>query len=146
MAAKKKVRSPAFVLDCSVVMAWFFEDETNAYADAVQRSLTSSRPFTPSLWPLEVANSLLVGERRKRTTEAKATSFLRLLRSLPIAADDETLARAWRESLPLARLHNLSVYDATYLELTLRRRLPLATLDGRLKTAAQAAGVKEFKP
>jgi predicted nucleic acid-binding protein len=87
-----------------------------------------------------------MGERRRRTTEAKVTQFVALVTSLPITIDDETTARAWQESLHLARAHNLTVYDAAYLELALRRGLPLATLDDPLKAAAAAVGVAEYKP
>jgi predicted nucleic acid-binding protein len=145
---KKKVKSKsgAFVLDCSVTVSWFFEDEVDAHAEAVEDSLASAVAMVPALWPLEVANALLMGERRGRTTEAKTSAFLTLLRSLPIEMDDETGLRSWRESFHLARAHGLSVYDAAYLELALRRGLPLATLDTKLKTAAATVGVKEFKP
>jgi predicted nucleic acid-binding protein len=146
MAKKGGAKAGTFVLDCSVTLAWFFEDEANAYADAVQGSLTTTPAVVPTLWPLEVANALVVGERRKRTTEAKATKFLTLLKSLPITADDETGARAWQETMHLARSHSLSAYDAAYLELALRRGLALATLDEQLKTAATAVGVPEYKP
>ena len=83
-----------------------------------------------------------MGERRKRTTEAKVTQFLALLVRLPITSDDETAIRAWLESLSLARAHNLSVYDAAYLELALREAIPLATLDGELAAAARREGTK----
>ena len=145
---KKRGRTNAgsFVLDCSITLAWFFEDETDAYADAVRDSLASVSAVVPSLWPLEVANALLVGERRKQTTEAKATAFLTLLKSLPITTDDETATRAWQEALHLARARNLSAYDAAYLELALRLGLPLATLDRPLTAAAKAVGVPEYRP
>jgi predicted nucleic acid-binding protein len=147
MSKKKgKAKPRAFVLDCSLTVAWFFEDETNAYAEAVEDSLEAAIAVAPSLWPLEVANALLVGERRKRATEAKTATFLALLQALPITIDDETATRAWHESLHLARAHQLSVYDAAYLELALRRGLPLATLDGKLKAAAAAVGVAEYTP
>jgi predicted nucleic acid-binding protein len=144
--AKKKAKPDRFVLDCSVVLAWFFEDESDDYSDTVESSLTSKTAIVPSLWPLEVANALLVGERRKRTTEAKVIAFLAILKGLPIVLDDETIARAWNETLSLARAHNLSVYDAAYLELALRHALPLATLDDKLKAAAAAVGVEEYNP
>jgi predicted nucleic acid-binding protein len=144
--AKKAAKENEFVLDCSIAVAWFFEDETDAYAEAVEDALASATAFVPSLWRLEVANALLVGARRKRITEAKVTAFLRLLEHLPVAQDDETWARAWQESISLARTHQLSVYDAAYLELALRRGLPLASSDDKLKAAAKTVGVKEFKP
>src|ERR1700716_3314127 len=98
---KKKTKATEFVLDCSITLAWFFEDETDDYADAVEDALTKATAFVPSHWYLEVANAVLVGERRKRTTEAKVTQFLALLKRLPIVSDDETAYRAWQESLVL---------------------------------------------
>jgi predicted nucleic acid-binding protein len=149
MAKKAKARKPrprAFVLDGSVTLVWAFEDETDAYAEAVADSFASAQAVVPALWPLEVANGLLVGERRKRITEAKVAPFLALLKILPIAVDDETALRAWQETLHLARAHQLSVYDAAYLEVAVRRGLPLATLDDDLKAAAAAVGVGEYRP
>ena len=149
MAKKKKPskpKGPGFVLDGSITLVWAFEDETDPYAEAVADSLENKPAIVPAVWPLEVANALLVGERRKRITEAKVAQFLTLLQSLPITVDDETVLRAWQETLHLARLHDLSEYDATYLELAVRLGLPLASLDDKLKTAATAAGVAEYKP
>jgi predicted nucleic acid-binding protein len=144
--ARKKTRGKTFVLDGSVAVAWFFEDEANAYAQAVEDSLISATALVPILWPLEVANACLVGERRKRTTEAKIAQFLALLSSLPITIDEETNAHAWSEVLHLARAHALTTYDSAYLELALRRGLPLASLDDPLKAAARAVGVAEYTP
>jgi predicted nucleic acid-binding protein len=132
------------VLDTSLTLAWFFADEANAYADAVALSLASGEAAVPSLWPLEVANALITGERRKRSTEAQATAFIARLRTLPIVVDDETDSRAWGDTMSLARAHNLSAYDAAYLELAMRRALPLATLDARLKAAAATTGVSLY--
>lgn len=136
----------AFVLDRSLAVAWFFEDEISRYAQAVEDSLPTATAVVPSLWPLEVANALLMGERRKRATEANVTAFLNLLAALPISVDDDTAGRAWQSSLHLARSHRLSVYDAAYLELAIRQRLPLATLDDNLAAAANAAGVPAYGP
>ena len=132
---------PDFVLDNSVVMAWSFEDETSPYADAVLDCLNAARAFVPALWPLEVANALLMGERRNRSTEAETLRWIGILNRLPIVIDDETNSRAWSDTVALARNHTLSAYDAAYLELAMRRGLPLATLDERLKTAGRAVGV-----
>lgn len=142
----KKTPRAAFVLDGSLAVAWHFEDETDAYADAVETALAATAAAVPALWPLEVANALVVGERRGRTTEAKVSQFLALLQALPIRVDTETALRAWHDTMHLARAHALSVYDASYLELALRRGLPLASLDGPLKKAAAAVGVGEFRP
>ena len=105
---KKRPAANEFVLDCSLTVAWFFEDEANSYAQAVEDSLPAAAAIVPSLWSLEVANALLIGERRKRATEAKVTTFLGLLKLLPITLDDETASRAWQESIHLARTHQLS--------------------------------------
>jgi predicted nucleic acid-binding protein len=142
--SKKKARE--FILDCSVTMAWYFKDEANAYAKAVRRSLSAAVAVVPALWPLEVANILVLGERRQRSTEAEASQWLRYLQMLPIHVDDETAARAWSDILHVARSYDLSAYDASYLELAIRLALPLASLDDKLKATAASAGVAEFKP
>jgi predicted nucleic acid-binding protein len=147
MAKKaKKPRVKEFVLDGSVALAWYFKDEADPYADAVAAGFPGVRAVVPAIWPLEVANAVLMGERRKRSTEAQAVQWLGYLGSLPIIVDDETAARAWSDILSLARTRLLSAYDAAYLELAVRRGLPLATLDDKLKAAAKAAGVAEHKP
>jgi predicted nucleic acid-binding protein len=143
---KKRSKTEEFVLDCSITVAWFFEDEVDAYAEAVEDSLAAARAVVPVLWPLEVANALLMSERRKRATEAKVGTFLALLRSLPVTHDAETNAGAWSDTLTLARLQRLSAYDAAYLELALRRGLPVATADEDLKKAARIIGVPMYKP
>jgi predicted nucleic acid-binding protein len=135
-----------FVLDGSVTMSWYFKDEMNDYANAVRDGMAKSRALVPSLWPLEVANTLVMGERRKRSTPAQAATWLGLLGVLPIVVDGETTARAWGETLNLARGQNLSAYDAAYLELAMRRGVPIATLDDKLKAAARALGVFIFDP
>ena len=134
------------VLDGSVTLAWYFKDEADPYADAVAARFPGVRAVVPAVWPLKVANAVLMGERRKRSTEAQATQWLTYLESLPITVDDESAARAWGDVLRLARAQHLSAYDAAYLELALRRGLPLATLDGALKAAAKAVGVAAYKP
>ena len=131
----------AFVLDGSVTMVWGFEDEDDAYAAAILDKMPDLQAHVPSLWSLEVANALIVGERRGRTTPADTSRFLAILGTFPIAVDDETAGRAWFDTMHLARAHNLSAYDASYLELAIRLGLPLASLDGRLNHAAGAVGI-----
>ncbi|HYH64039.1 MAG TPA: type II toxin-antitoxin system VapC family toxin, partial [Urbifossiella sp.] len=89
--------------------------------------------------------AVLMGERRKRSTQAEAQRWIAVLETLPITLDGETAAHAWNDTLKLARAQNLSAYDASYLELALRQGLPLATLDAELKAAAQAVGVPLFR-
>jgi predicted nucleic acid-binding protein len=147
MAGKTRKSGVAdFVLDGSLALAWYFRDEADSYADAVAAGFSIGRAAVPLIWPLEIANAILNGERRQRSTEAQAAEWLVYLGSLPITVDDETNTRAWGDVLNLARVHHLSAYDAAYLELALRRGLPLATLDDKLKGAAVAAGVPRFVP
>jgi predicted nucleic acid-binding protein len=143
---KKTAGAEAFVLDGSLSLAWYFKDEANPYADAVAARFPDVQAFVPTIWPLEVANAVLMGERRKRSTEAQASSWLAYLSSLPITIDAETSTRAWSDVLQLARAHQLSAYDAAYLELAVRLGLALATLDKPLKAAAAAIGVAEYQP
>ncbi len=135
-----------FVLDCSVTMAWCFDDEATPYTDDVRDSLADMRAVVPSIWSLEAANATIVGERRKRLDEARSRRFFVLLQALPIILDEATGSRAVGDIVHLARTYQLSAYDATYLELAIRRGLPLACLDSKLKTAATTAGVALFSP
>jgi predicted nucleic acid-binding protein len=134
------------VLDNSIAIAWCFADEKDAYADGIAAGFPGLEAWVPSLWPLEVANALLMGERRGRSTQADTATWTAFLTSLPISVDDETNARAWNDTLNLARSQNLSAYDAAYLELAMRKGLPLATLDQKLKVAATAVGVPLYQP
>ena len=130
-----------FVLDCSITMAWCFDDEASPYSDGVRDLLADTQAVVPSIWSLEVANAAIVGERRKRLDEARTRRFFALLNALPILIDDETSTHAFSDTVSLARSHNLSAYDAAYLEVAIRRGLPIASLDAKLKTAATRVGV-----
>jgi predicted nucleic acid-binding protein len=129
----------AIVIDASMTMAWCFEDEASDDADAVLDRVGQEGAVVPSLWRLEVANVLLVAERRGRLTEAQATRFLTLLGQLPIEvaeAGGDTAAL-----LGAARVSGLSAYDAAYLLLAEVLGAPLATFDAGLADAARAAGL-----
>ncbi len=134
------------VVDCSVTMAWCFENQADPYTLGVLDRLRASEGSVPSLWAFEVANSLAVGERRSKLTKAETDRFLTILAALPIIIDEQTHHRALDRSLSLAREQNLSAYDAAYLELAMREGLPLATRDGQLKRAARAVGVLLVPP
>jgi predicted nucleic acid-binding protein len=135
-----------FVLDCSVTLAWCFEDEVDDYADAVLEALLAGEALVPPVWPLEVANVLAVGERRKRLTPAQSLRFTDLLQSLPIVIDADSVQRPLTDILSMARELVISSYDASYLDLAVRSGLPLATRDGGLITAAKRYGVTRFEP
>lgn len=131
----------SFVLDTSVAVAWLFEDEASAEADALAARVAQDGAMTPSLWRLEVANVLLQAEKRGRIAASDVALRLELLDALPIATDAETDARSWRETLSLARQYRLTSYDAAYLELAMRKGVALATRDRALIAAARSAGV-----
>ena len=129
-----------FVVDNSVVMSWCFKDETNNYADTVLDRLTELVAVVPSIWPLEVVNVLLVAERQKRLSESDSIRFLTLLSQLPIFVEYER-PEMMKELLALARSNNLSSYDASYLDLAMRKGIPMATLDNKLIEAAKRIDV-----
>jgi predicted nucleic acid-binding protein len=150
MAKKKKSprrkKLESFVLDGSTALAWCFTDENSAYADAVARKLPTLGALVPTIWHLEVANAMVVGERRGRCDRGDTLKWTAFLSSLSISVDEHIGSRVFSEVVDLARAQGLSTYDAAYLELALRRGLPLATLDDPLKEAALAAGVGLFDP
>jgi predicted nucleic acid-binding protein len=132
----------SLVLDSSVTLAWVYSDETTDAVVEVFDLLRQGGAWVPVLWRLEVANALQMGIRRKRHDEEFRDATLADLSRLPIHIDAETDQQAWGATLDLAALHNLTLYDATYLELAVRRNLPLATLDAELREAAKAQHVK----
>jgi predicted nucleic acid-binding protein len=130
------------ILDASVAVAWCFEDESTAFTEAVLELLASgANGLVPGHWPLEVANALLMAERRKRITVAQVTALLRRIAGLPISTETVEAGRAFDQVLAVARQRNLTEYDAAYLELALRTGLPLASLDSKLKQAARTVDV-----
>ena len=130
-----------FVLDCSVTMAWVFPDEASEATGRLRDSLIDDRAFVPSLWPVEVGSVLLTAARRGRVGADEWPRICANLEALPIEIEPVSTPRVWGPALALAERHDLSVYDATYLELALRMKLPLATLDRALSAAAKTAGV-----
>ncbi len=103
------------------------------------------KALVPAIWPLEVSNAILIGERRGRLTEAESAKFVSLVRSLPIEVTSTTMRHVLSEVLSVARRNSLTSYDASYLELAMREGLPLATLDDKLRAAAQKLGIKELR-
>jgi predicted nucleic acid-binding protein len=131
----------SFVLDASITLAWCFEDETTAPAAAALEHLRNREALVPPLWLLELANGLVVAERRRRITRAESTRFLGLVGELPIRIEQTSTLDVTSSIIDLARDYELSAYDAAYLELALRLGQPLATLDQRLRSAADRAGI-----
>lgn len=131
-----------FVLDASLALQWFLEDEVDRkYSLEVLSGFSNNRALVPLLWFYEVGNGLLMAHRRKRIAVDQIESFLERLKALPI--DSEPQTREEILELPaLARSHGPTNYDAAYLALALRRKLPLATMDSALRRAAAATGVR----
>lgn len=126
-----------FVLDCSITMAWCFEDESNEHTDAILEKLQSAHAIVPTIWPLEVANVLLLAGKNKRITAVQSASFIDALSALPIIVDPSTTSRAMHSIFSLATQAELTIYDAAYLELAIREKIPLITLDKALIKAAK---------
>ena len=130
----------SFVLDNSIALAWCFEDEHAKPVLNLLDRVTETGAFAPSLWPLEAMNGLLVAERKRRIQAGLRRRYAEFLRALPVTLDAETTEHAWTITAELAERYHLSVYDASYLELAQRRKLPLATLDRDLIKAAKTLG------
>jgi predicted nucleic acid-binding protein len=124
-------------------VAWAVPAQSSKAAEDLLDEVASGTPFvTPVLWAFEVANALAVLARRKRIQPEQAVRALRALDRLTPTLDDEGPRLAFGRIASLAADYELSVYDAAYLELALRRRLPLASRDEALNKAAKLARVK----
>jgi predicted nucleic acid-binding protein len=136
----------SLVVDASVTVAWSIERERTPYAKSVLDAVTDGDAFVPAHWPLEVANALLVNERRRVLTSAQVDECFEYLEGLGFRIEEVELALARLEILPLCRIHRLTAYDAAYLQLAYTMEVPLATLDGALIRAARNIGVSIFQP
>jgi len=132
----------SFVVDNSVALAWCFEDEQTSGIMALLDRVTDAGAVAPQLWPIEALNGLLTAERRGRIGRGVRQRLAGFLQELPIKIDDETASRSWTTTAHLAEQHRLTAYAATYLELAMRRGVPLATSDTALIAAAKVAGVQ----
>jgi predicted nucleic acid-binding protein len=131
----------SLVVDSSMTLAWYFEDEKTDENTAVLHRVVEEGAVVPAHWRLEVLNGLQTAVRRGRIDRAYRDASLVDLRSLAIVIDRGTNRAAWAATLELADRFGLTSYDAAYLEIALRRRLPLATLDGDLVRAARTENV-----
>ena len=132
------------VVDASVSAAWFLPDEATPYTEAALQATAERAVWVPSLWLLEVGNLLLSAQRRRRIDEVKRRELVAVAQALRLHVDREPVAMSSLDEL--AALHGLSAYDAAYLELALRRKLPLATLDEALLAAMDSTGVPRAAP
>jgi predicted nucleic acid-binding protein len=126
------------VIDASAMLTWCFADERAKNADALMQRMVREGMVAPCNFPLEIVNTLRVGERRKRLTPQEASAFVALVQALRIEVDAETPARAWSDIRLLSLREEISAYDAAYLELAMRRNATLATFDNGLLKAARS--------
>ncbi|KQT32394.1 hypothetical protein ASG29_11425 [Sphingomonas sp. Leaf412] len=131
----------AFILDASMALSWYFRDEFTDHTRAVSVLSDEQTVVVPQHWFAEIANGMLVGERRKRTTTGDSAAFAGRIALLNLEVDAIDPAAMFDRILPLARAHRLTVYDTLYLELAERRGLPLASLDDDLNNAARRVGI-----
>jgi len=132
----------SFVLDVSACLPWCYEDEQTPFSDQLlDLAATGSQLHVPSIWPLEIVNALIQGVRRKRLPAERATEFLEQLKALSFHIDPSPTLTEMPRLLELASRHQLTSYDAAYLDLAIRTGLPLASLDDALRKAAIAEKV-----
>ena len=129
---------PGIVLDASVAVCWLLPDEADPRADIAWDRSQTGMAVVPQLWHTEVRNALFQAERRRRSPPAQTEASFRQLNTIAIVTDTTP---DYNAVLRLARLHDLSVYDALYLELAMRSNLQLATLESRLGRAAAQEGL-----
>lgn len=132
------------VIDASVALAWCFPDEASDYADEVLVALDGQAILVPALWAIEITNAVLEAERRKRIKQPEIRQFAALLNELTVVMDSPSLLETMSNLLPLAREYGLSAYDASYLDVAMRRGAALATLDSNLQNAGRKAGIEIF--
>jgi len=130
----------SFVLDCSVTMAWWFKDEQCAYSRSVLNHLNNAIAMVPCLWSIEVTNTIINGEKRKRADPKNTFAFFDLLETLNITYS--TFIPSRPELIRTSRAYNLTSYDSLYLMLAMHERIPLATKDKGLMRASEIAGVE----
>lgn len=135
--------SASFIVDASVGFAWVYEEQATPKTDGLLNQVAAGATVVvPALWFLEMANVLLVAQRRHLLTAIQRKAALEKLTAMQFTIDEEGTRHAFGITSELAEKHRLTIYDATYLELALRRSLPLASRDEALKTAARRCGVK----
>ena len=142
MAVVKKTSRQSCVVDSSITLAWCFPDEKSSYPEEILDSIVTTTVWVPQLWHLEIANVFLMAEKKKRCTSSDVAGWLSFLSALTISVDTETIKKAWNDILHLGRSQGLTTYDAAYLELALRRKAILATLDNKLANAGRRAGLE----
>lgn len=134
--------NPSFVVDCSIALAWCFLEEATPATQKVFERMGDESALVPAWWFVELTNVLALAERKGRIASEKTAEFIATIESFSLDVDDQAPGRAFTHLLPLCRAHQLTSYDAIYLDLAMRRHVPLATLDEPLRKAAKKLGVE----
>jgi predicted nucleic acid-binding protein len=135
--------SASFIVDASVGFAWAYQGQATLETDRLLNEVAAGATVVvPALWYLEMSNVLLIAQRRRRLTAIQRKAALEKLAAMQFMVDEEGTRHAFGKTSDLAEKHGLTIYDATYLELALRRSLPLASRDEALTNAAKQCGLK----
>jgi predicted nucleic acid-binding protein len=129
------------VLDASAALSWCFVDERTKASIDLLRAVSQQGALVPNLWFLEVANSIWMAEKKQRLKTAEANALIDMLSKLPIEVEEVNSNAVWSTVMELARTHDLTIYDSTYLDLAVRNKLKLATFDKKLISAAKKCEV-----
>lgn len=129
------------VLDCSIAVSWFFEDEASEKTDDILAIIQEEGAFVPAIWHLEFGNVLIQAEKKRRISKAQVINCLELIKELPITTDNDHSDKYMDRIIALALEHQITTYDASYLELSMRLGLSLATKDKKLYQVASKLGI-----
>ncbi len=131
----------SLVIDSSMTLGWVYADERTSASTEILHRVHREGAWVPTIWRFEIANALQFGVKKKRITKSERTDLLADLHAMNISIDPHSNLHAWGETLDLTDRFRLTTYDASYVELALRRHLPLATLDRDIQTACEALGI-----
>jgi len=131
----------SFVVDNSVVLSWIFKDENSRKSEDILKKLMDQKALVPSLWPYELANALFVAEKSRRIKEADSVAFINNLKNLPICIEENDYDNITKDVLSISREHKITVYDASYAELAIRKSLAVASFDKKLVNICSKIGV-----
>jgi predicted nucleic acid-binding protein len=135
--------SASFIVDASVGFAWVYQGQATPETDHLLNEVAAGATvIVPALWFLEMSNILLLAQRRRRLTAGQRKAAMEKLADMQFSVDEEGTRHAFGKTSELAEKHGLTIYDATYLELALRRSLPLASRDETLRNAVRRCGLQ----
>jgi predicted nucleic acid-binding protein len=137
---------PRIVLDSSVALSWVFQDETSEATDILGRALERVEFVVPEHWPIEIANALVMAVRRNRCSSRNMRHHFDYLFRLRLRISTLSLHQTWHDVVFFAEEYKLTVYDAMYLELAFREKIPLVSLDREIINASQELGIPRFDP